>query len=183
MGDKMLLNARFVIVSLFVIGARCDDSGCPPGFRHYEEACYAYVGKWESWFAAQGLCKTLGGHLAEPKSYEENIFVKGLALDNGNHGTWIGATDLLTEGLWYWANSHRSLNETAFTDWRPGEPNNQNYDEDCLLMQGVRWEDVNCDNRAPFYVSVVAAQASLANENLIKQNQAFASIYTLQRLV
>ena len=53
----------------------------------------------------QGICRSLGSSLAEPKSQLEDIFIKGIATTHGVTNVWIGAEDLVSEGQWFWAQS------------------------------------------------------------------------------
>ena len=90
--------------------------------------------------------------------------------DNRVYGWWIGATDLNRwifflafpfwpsfklgclnrEGSWYWAHS---LEPMDYSDWYPGEPNNQHENENCAIIYGLAvagwmpfWDDYHCSN-------------------------------------
>ena len=55
---------------------------------------------------------------------------------------WVGATDLLVENEWVWMNSNRRI---SFRDWLPGEPNNDNGNGNCLVINyHHRWNDGEC---------------------------------------
>ena len=46
-----------------------------------------------------------------------------------------------------WMNSKKTLSQ-VFTDWMPGQPNNYNHDQGCLVLyQGgsYHWEDESCE--------------------------------------
>ncbi|KAK3084198.1 hypothetical protein FSP39_009894, partial [Pinctada imbricata] len=67
-----------------------------------------------------------------------------------DHHSWIGATDEQSEGQWVWIKSQRIM---TFTNWKFGEPNNLNNNENCLFLDGnsdYRWNDAPCDVRLNF---------------------------------
>ena len=102
-----------------------------------------------SWPLAQAACVAMGAHLAEPLSMQENIFIKGLVIEHGVSGVWLGAEDMASEGHWYWSKSGASVAD--FTDWAPGEPNDD-HDQDCMWYKASvhQWDDAQCDTEIPF---------------------------------
>ena len=73
------------------------------------------------------------------KEFQLNV---SIAAHGGNTGTWIGGSDLDTEGVLKWAISGNAL---TFTDWTDGDPNNAE-EEDCVALydyQGL-WVDIDC---------------------------------------
>ena len=57
---------------------------------------------------------------------------------------WMGLTDDMVKGVWRWKSSGL---QATFTDWVPGEPNNQDGIEDCAnfrMDRGGRWNDISC---------------------------------------
>ncbi|XP_058457354.1 proclotting enzyme-like [Malaya genurostris] len=110
-----------------------------------------------NWFQAGDHCRSLGQHLAEIKSEQENIKLKeviakaGTETDaNGNTHLkqfWIGANDLGVNGVYKWQFSGKPI---SFTNWRNGEPNNKNNNEHCVTVMGnkqAHWVDVNCKGK------------------------------------
>ena len=62
---------------------------------------------------------------------------------------WMGASDLVVEGIWTWTNTGTPL---SFTDWCPGQPNDYHGHEDCATI-GLRhnchfkWQDDYCTGK------------------------------------
>ncbi len=46
-----------------------------------------------------------------------------------NH--WIGLSDAAVENKFVWQNNYTEL---GYSLWNPGEPNNSNSDEDCVML-------------------------------------------------
>lgn len=80
-----------------------------------------------SWANAIKKCEALGGHLVSIKNKDVNDFVfklsKGKCL-------WIGATDALTEGDWYWQDGTKMI----YNNWAPREPDDWKGKEDCTVI-------------------------------------------------
>ena len=53
----------------------------------------------------------------------------------------------LCTGVFKWAETHQ---ETDYTNWHQGEPNNEGTDEDCVVIYSMNadsfgWNDQDCD--------------------------------------
>ena len=66
----------------------------------------------------------------------------------GSANTFIGLTDLATEGTFVWDDG----TPLGYSNWHTGEPNNGGsggYQEDCAIVAGARvgaqWDDRPCD--------------------------------------
>ena len=60
-------------------------------------------------------------------------------------GFWLGASDVVTEGVFIWAVSGLAAN--TYAEWGPGDPNNAGNNEDCLMLLArfqFAWVDINC---------------------------------------
>ncbi|KAK7473843.1 hypothetical protein BaRGS_00034894 [Batillaria attramentaria] len=94
------------------------------------------------------VCETFGATLAEVEDSAENEFLKEVARSGGYQGLWLGGTDMFNEGHFVWAGSRRLIrNGAGFTDWKLGEPNDHERNEDCLHLYrpyGYRWNDAPC---------------------------------------
>ena len=108
--------------------------------------CFALFRTPAIWTDARTACTALaGGHLAIITSAAENALVAQLA---AGHDTFLGATDMVTEGTWLWVDG----TPLSYTNWRLGEPSNGGgaYEEDCLVIEGSKtpddtWDDRPCD--------------------------------------
>ncbi|XP_020490222.1 hepatic lectin isoform X2 [Labrus bergylta] len=113
---------------------------CPKGWSLFNNKCYFYSpsGHGKTWENSQQDCQQRGGHLAMPKTMTELEFVS-----RGNAYTWIGLSDKLQEDSWRWVDGSE-LEDWSF--WKQGEPNNANYDEDCVevAQNEAKWNDADC---------------------------------------
>ncbi len=101
----------------------------------YEGHQYMLFSRGLSWTAAKSACEALGGHLVTITSEEENAFVHTLA--SGNQ-IWLGANDVDAEGTFVWVTGESMV----YTNWNPGEPNNNNGDGDYMRMfEAGSWDD------------------------------------------
>ncbi|TWT77872.1 Lectin C-type domain protein [Posidoniimonas polymericola] len=96
-----------------------------------------------SWTESQAEAELLGGNLVTIDDQEENDWV--LITFGGVPGQkylWLGLNDFAQEGTFEWADS----TPIGYTNWFPGEPNNQGGDENAVLFPwnaGGTWNDVN----------------------------------------
>ena len=112
---------------------------------------YDYVGSFENsiyflsqqsfsppagWNQQEEFAQSMGGHLADIHSEEENSFIFNSILEAGwNEGTWMGMTDAEEEGNWVWTSGQ----PVTYTNWSPSEPNNSGGGEHWMHM----WGDIN----------------------------------------
>jgi len=126
-------------------------------------------------FALSRIHQNLSGYLLTITSEEENNFVRDEFLkQNQVDSVWLGARDSETEGEWKWNPEGESPeadkvfyrkekhgtsedgettqqdlngpNNQLFSNWRSGEPNDADADEDCAVISGDDggWNDVRC---------------------------------------
>ena len=63
--------------------------------------------------------------------------------------TWVGLSDLVTEGIYMWENGENQL--TGTDNWNDNEPDNYAGMEDCVLINvNGKWIDNNCNNERYF---------------------------------
>ncbi|XP_046659393.1 collectin-46-like isoform X2 [Homalodisca vitripennis] len=122
----------------------CTPSGSSCGKKVYRVERFIKV----NWYAALIHCKDHGGALATIRSREENERIKEeirkTALRNDRF--WTSGTNY-PQGHWVWMSTGDTLPD--FTDWLPGEPNNDGCNENCLNFfeshnQGYMWNDAPC---------------------------------------
>ena len=65
-------------------------------------------------------------------------------LDDSVMGYWIGLSDQDTEGHFIWTNGE----ETNYTNWYEGEPNDYEHVEDCanFVYWSFFWYDTTCSH-------------------------------------
>ena len=72
------------------------------------------------------------------------MFLLGL---NGNE-QWIGLDDGWGARVFLWSDSQQLISDDA--RWADNEPNNNNYQEHCVLLEGTTWKDWNCEEEKVF---------------------------------
>ena len=97
------------------------------------------------------------GHLATIESEAENQAVLGVCRTIGS--CWIGLTDSAVEGSWAWTEG----TAVTYTNWSPGEPNNNDGGSDCIVIYGTwqalspagngKWDDRPCGEGKYFVCS------------------------------
>ena len=103
---------------------------------------YELVVSDADWVQAKQQAEDMGGHLAVITSKKEQKIVEDLIdQDDSIHTVWLGGYTK-KDGTFRWVNKEKF----KYTNWGPGEPNNQTGDEDYLDMyelDGVwYWNDV-----------------------------------------
>ncbi|XP_056001033.1 perlucin-like [Ostrea edulis] len=133
------------------------EHNCPSGFVHHGSSCYLFVmNSTSSWIGAANFCKIRHGNLVEIESAEENNFIerelRKLPLPEEKE-FWIGASDRIREGEWTWFTTLSPMN---FTAWQPGEPNNSDGNENCVIIYAVDflWNNLGCARRINFICEI-----------------------------
>lgn len=142
------------------------------------ENVYRYVPTPMSWAAARDAARAMGSgaHLATIASWDENVCVRmsitliasACAMSVRLGGclpeiAWLGGSDSRAEGIWRWLGTSGSGGGVFFSEfrtvagyenWSPGEPNDSDPGEDCLLMfiDDASWNDGTCDSPMGFVV-------------------------------
>merc|ERR1712050_361893 len=136
MGVASISMKAFICFVLLAVGARSDDltNNCPPGWTDglaYGMGCLLFnFNTTRTWNEAQEFCdgmdhsflveifSTLQQEYLEEKAYE----IEGMTGEK--RYWWIGATDVGSEGVWWWTHSHRLID---FSAWATGQPDNNYY--------------------------------------------------------
>ncbi|XP_030741533.1 low affinity immunoglobulin epsilon Fc receptor [Echinops telfairi] len=113
---------------------------CPEQWIHFQKKCY-YFGrsKPRKWIQAKHACSDLQGRLVSIHSSQEQDFLSRHA---SKKGSWIGLQDLDREGEFVWPDG----SPVDYSNWRPGEPNDQGLGENCVMLLGTsgQWNDASC---------------------------------------
>ena len=72
-----------------------------------------------------------GGKLFEPKTPETNFEVNKLAKAQGVNAFWLGINDTRNEGNFVYNSDGKAI---GWTNWASGEPNNMQWNEDCVQI-------------------------------------------------
>ena len=79
------------------------------------EKAYAFINKKVGWWAAQKICRQLGGELLTPRTQADLKVISQFANIHGS--IWVNATDIASEGSWF---ALDGMPITA-TSWRYGD--------------------------------------------------------------
>ncbi|HRE73842.1 MAG TPA: lectin-like protein [Flavobacteriales bacterium] len=92
----------------------------------------------QTWNNSSTLCSANGGHLAHIPNQEVNDYLQASA--PSSQISFIGLTDVVTEGLYIWQNNYAP----SFTNWATGQPDNaSNEDFVELRHSDGMWNDRN----------------------------------------
>lgn len=93
-----------------------------------------------TWYDAETEAAVTGSHLASIADVAENDFLVQHLLTS-NERYWIGFTDAddqgTTEGQFVWSSGE----PVTYTNWVPGEPNNQSNEDWALIRSDGTWND------------------------------------------
>lgn len=115
-------------------------------------SCYRFVDKPMNWFAADTLCRKLGGQLVEIDTPEENKAVLAEIRKRGfprqRKQFWMGLTDRTSEGRWVLESNGEG---PRFTNWDRRQPSNGwlwIWNEDCAYIKtNEKWNDYSCTKK------------------------------------
>ncbi|MFK8010335.1 MAG: SdrD B-like domain-containing protein [Saprospiraceae bacterium] len=101
----------------------------------------------KTWEEANSLAQSIGGRLAVINNQAENDFLQTNILSS----SWIGYTDAQNEGTFEW-----TFDNSSFTNWNPGEPNDYNGNEDFteILQTTGKWNDLSDTDTREFIVEI-----------------------------
>uniref|UniRef100_A0A3Q3LUT1 Ladderlectin-like n=1 Tax=Mastacembelus armatus TaxID=205130 RepID=A0A3Q3LUT1_9TELE len=119
---------------------------CEWGWTRIKFRCYIFVPRAMTWAAAQKNCQSMDANLAPVRDSQENGAFQNLI--GQSKAAWIGGTDAQQEGKWRWTDG----TPFKYTNWRPGQPDNDQGNEDCLhIFTEGRWfwNDLDCQTPLP----------------------------------
>ncbi|XP_029548765.1 uncharacterized protein LOC115150032 isoform X1 [Salmo trutta] len=117
---------------------------CPEGWKTSLSSCYYTTTMIKTWEESRKDCNERGAHLVIINSTEEQTFINGL-YGPGNE-TWIGLTNVDTEGTWKWVDGTPLT--TAY--WKTGKPSSYlGANQDCVEFfhsssDPGEWNDEEC---------------------------------------
>jgi len=121
--------------------------------------CYSVFLTEKTWFQARRACENLGGYLVSITSEDEMNFIWrkfGASFTETWKGPWVGLSDAAEEGNWVWVNGESGVigEDTIYTNWYVGEPDDCCGGQDCASIAGghwgYKWSDSKCHNLLPY---------------------------------
>ncbi|XP_065449215.1 C-type lectin-like isoform X1 [Chrysemys picta bellii] len=108
---------------------------CPGCWLPFHDSCYQYVPQEKNWAEAEADCQNHwhGAHLISIHSAEENNILADYMKWNltKNSPVWIGLSDPMEDQSWRWTDE----SPVSFRAWDKGQPNNQNSNEHCVVLE------------------------------------------------
>ncbi|MBI1349237.1 hypothetical protein GC163_23455 [bacterium] len=111
-------------------GLKSRQVGRPLDAVRYKGHYYKLYPEKLRWEDARTRCEQMGGNLATIQDQDENALVLLLMEKSSVNQAWLGATDKRRESTWEWVTGEKF----GYSNWGPGEPNNQFGTEHFLVL-------------------------------------------------
>ena len=126
--------------------------GCPLNWTEFKNSCYWLSDTTLSWADANTHCQQENSNLASILSAEEDEFLVAEFVTDDRNFIWLGGHEENdVEGAWVWTDGAPF---SCYTDWRQGQPDNLNGNEDCLCLMDSRYDgqfnDIDCTQKKKF---------------------------------
>ncbi|MGH0191889.1 UNVERIFIED_CONTAM: hypothetical protein FKN15_001379 [Acipenser sinensis] len=114
-------------------------------------SCVKYFSTPMTFAHAESYCRdqVSGGHLVVIDSEATNERISCITNKYNDHRTWVGGFHLFKSQKYIWTDGSK----WNYSNWAPGEPNNQNNKEDCIEINyngPGKWNDHDCNSKMPF---------------------------------
>ncbi|VDH92205.1 C-type lectin superfamily 17 member A [Mytilus galloprovincialis] len=139
------------LVLIIIVGCVCGatSQSCHQGWTYYQKSCYYFSDITLDWINAGAFCQVHHSELVAIETQAENAFIES-EVKNRTGGYWLGGNDSVTEGVWEWTSTDEVFD---YTNFGPGEPNDSNGGEDCLMTVSAlngKWNDGICSTSLLF---------------------------------
>ena len=96
----------------------------------------------------------------------------------GKRPIWLSG--IFSQGSYQWDNKAKSSVDDDFQAWLPGQPDNLENNEECLMMNPKgRWNDLNCNSQA----YVICKNALIVHQNCFVFDKKYQILYLLITLI
>ena len=115
---------------------------------------YRNNGNWYNWERSKIICEQSGYNLVSIESREEWNFLNRTIQKKDTIEYFIGLRKDTSTGVWRWLSDNSTVDASNKGDWpwATGEPNGENFNQNCALMYGNyeynygRYNDVRCSS-------------------------------------
>ena len=126
--------------------------GCPVNWKQFKNKCFWLSDTKLNWADANNFCLQQNSNLASILSAEEDEFLVAEFVTDDRNFIWLGGHEENdVEGAWVWTDGAPF---SCYTDWRQGQPDNLNGNEDCLCLMDSRYDgqfnDIDCTEMKKF---------------------------------
>ncbi|KAH8249238.1 hypothetical protein KR032_007581 [Drosophila birchii] len=138
---------RFSTIIIFFLALTALHAAPPSDKFQLMGSRYFYIEKnvTADWFEAARICRRMGGELATIRSQREvHFIVPNMEWDSKY---WLSLNDLVQEGEFV---SLASGQPAPILNWRPGQPDNYNFNEHCVMAINYYMYDNPCLFKAHF---------------------------------
>ncbi|CAK6982223.1 CD209 antigen-like protein E [Scomber scombrus] len=147
--ERDLLNANLTETTKELHRLQClskQNQTCPAGWKMFSCSCYLLSSESGSWSIGRQDCRERGADLVVINSLEEQKFFS--TFTEVKTMSWIGLTDIVTEGTWKWIDG----TPLTLSYWGTNQPDNGGGtygEEDCAhFYTGYKtlnnWNDLPC---------------------------------------
>lgn len=103
---------------------------------------FVSTGQEDDYSKGKELCAKEGATLASPRNTAENAALQAMVKSSY---AFLDINDQQTEGRFVYLNGA----PVTYTNWKTGEPNNHDNDEDCVvIVSNGLWNDLNCQRKS-----------------------------------
>ncbi|XP_038064698.1 snaclec salmorin subunit A-like [Patiria miniata] len=129
---------------------------CPPGWKNWNQSCYAMYLERMSWADASEFCESKQSHLVVPNSQAENDFFWRMVVERFETvaeveiGVWIGCKRESVNSSFVCAGNTEEL---IYTNWAMGNPKQKA--RQCVVLRkdsNGTWKTANCCPKRVRYV-------------------------------
>lgn len=103
------------------------------------EKVFSTNGKSVNFDAIRESCARAGGHIAVPRTPEENEAIASIVKKHNTY-TYLGLAEGSTPGDFYYLDGA----PVNYTNWYPGEPRGRGKDKCVEMYTDGKWNDKNC---------------------------------------
>ncbi|XP_062579360.1 perlucin-like protein, partial [Saccostrea cucullata] len=120
---------------------RCKVKACPDNWICFENICYLFSEAKTTFDAAKVICNRAGAYILEDQTPWERSLTKA----KGYTHMWIGATDILKEGVYVYESTGSIVTNGDWVKGQPGGGRNENCVA-ALKSSNWQWHDYSCDH-------------------------------------
>ncbi|XP_052254421.1 macrophage mannose receptor 1-like [Dreissena polymorpha] len=130
--------------------------GCPQGWAQAKDVCVKVGDRQFTWSQARAACQNMstGADLALISRQDIQSKINGLTNRATNY--WIGLNDRAVDGTYIWNDGQIQFQAAQYANWKPGQPDNANFVQNCVALDHQQWNDFDCSRAKQFVCTKIA---------------------------